>query len=201
MDPNQRLFDAINGFARDTSWLHAPTVAYAKYGIVLFAVLILTAIWQARHDTHAALAAALWAGIGTLVAVAVNQPIVALVAERRPYMNNPGALTLIARTTDWSFPSDHAVMAGACTVGLLIASWRLGVVSAVAAVLLAATRLYVGAHYPGDVLAGLVLGGLVAGVGWLALRTPLTNLTARLRGIPVIQNWAAPEPESPQPSS
>ncbi len=198
MDVNENLFSAINDFARATPWLHGVAVAYAKYGVVLFGALILLALWQARHAPHARLAAAAWAGVGTLVAVALNQPIVSLVAERRPYMVHPGALVLVARSTDWSFPSDHSVMAGACAVGLLIAARRLGVVAAVAAVLMAAARVYVGAHYPQDVVAGLLFGGLVAGLGWYALRLPLTLLTARLRRVPQIDVWCAPEPEHPR---
>jgi len=48
-------------------------------------------------------------------------------------------------------------------------------------VLLAAARVYTAAHYPWDVLAGLVLGSAVALLGWLLLAVPLTALTGWLR--------------------
>lgn len=200
MDLNENLFASINDFARATPWLQGVVTAYATYGVVLFGALILLALWRARHAPHARLAAAAWAGVATLLAVALNQPIVSLVAERRPFMVHPDALVLVARSTDWSFPSDHSVMAGACAVGLLIAARRLGVIAAVAAVLMAAARVYVGAHYPQDVVAGLLFGALVAGLGWYALRVPLTLLTARLRRVPQIDAWCAPRPEHPRPS-
>lgn len=180
-DANQNLFTQVNDLARHTPWLHGIAVDYAEYGIVLFGALILIAVSRARHAPHPTLAAALWAGLATLVAVGVNQPIVSLVAEPRPYQAHPGILVLVARSTDWSFPSDHSVMAGACAVGLLIASRRLGAVAAIAALLMAAARVYVGAHYPLDVLAGLALGAVVAGAGWLALRAPLVLLVSRGR--------------------
>jgi membrane-associated phospholipid phosphatase len=50
---------------------------------------------------------------------------------------------------DPAFPSDHAVMAGAVAAGLWLVSRRLGVLTTVAAVVMAAG--------PADVLAGLVL--------------------------------------------
>ena len=87
-------------------------------------------------------------------------------------------------TTDFSFPSDHAVMAGAVAAGLLLAHRRLGAVAVVAAVLMAFSRVYIAAHYPWDVVAGLLLGAAVALLGWLLLAMPLTALTRWLRTLP-----------------
>ncbi|MFM6851649.1 MAG: phosphatase PAP2 family protein [Terrabacter sp.] len=193
-DANQSLFSDVNDLARHTPWLHGLGAGYAKYGVVLFGALILLAVWQARHESHAKLAAALWAGIATGLAVGINQPVVSLVAEPRPYQTHPGILVLVARSTDWSFPSDHSVMAGACAVGLLIASRRLGAIAAVLALLMAAARVYVGAHYPLDVLAGLLLGALVAGVGWLVLRKPLVLAVFRARRLAAVRAWCEPRP-------
>jgi undecaprenyl-diphosphatase len=161
-------YEVVNSFSRHTAWLHPIATLYAKDGVVLFGVLLLLAVWIARRAGTRAMAQALLAGVGALLAVAVNQPLVHLVDEPRPFTRVPHALVLVHRSVDASFPSDHATMAGAVAVGLLIASRRLGYVAAVLAVLMAADRVYVGAHYPVDVLAGLVVGGVVAGVLQLA---------------------------------
>ena len=191
-DLSQALFLRVNDFARTSTALHAPVVAYATYGLVVFAALILLGVWIRRGASDRQLAAAVWAGVGTLLAVAVNQPAAALVAEARPYAAHPSALTLVDRTTDWSFPSDHAVMAGAAAVGLLLVSKRLGAVAFGAALLMAATRVYVGAHYPHDVVAGLLLGAAVAVFGWLLVRPLLTRIVGALRTLPVIDRALAP---------
>jgi len=180
-DLNDDAFLAVNHLARETPWLHAVVVDYAKYGVLLFGAAILLAIWRSRTADARMLAASVWTGLATLLAVAVNQPIGRAVAEARPYVAHPSASLLVDRTSDFSFPSDHAVMAGAVSVGLLIAWWRLGLVVSVAALAMALTRVYVGAHYPGDVVAGLVLGGAVVAGGWLLLGRLLTQLAEWLR--------------------
>lgn len=198
---DERLFAAVQDLARATPWLHGVAVAFAVYGVVVFAALALWALVRARAGSDRALAAAGWAPLGTLLAVGVAQPIAALVGEPRPYLTHPGALLLVPRTADVSFPSDHATMAGAMAVGLLIAAPRIGRWAVGAAVLMAVARVYVGAHYPQDVLAGLLLGAAVSGLGWLLLRRPLTALTAWLRARPGVHRVFAESAAEPLPAS
>lgn len=177
----------INGFARATPWLHGFMYGYATYGVVLFAALLLAGWWGARRTGDAAqVAASLWAGLGTLLAVAINQPIVNAVHEARPYTAVPGLLVLADRSGDFSFPSDHATMAGAVAAGLVLLNRRLVAwIGAAAALVMVFARVYIAAHFPQDVAAGLVLGALVAFAGWLLLRTPLTALVRWLHRTPL----------------
>jgi membrane-associated phospholipid phosphatase len=192
MDLLRRLDDRLlldaNSFARATGWLHPLITGYAKYGVVLFALLLLAGLAVARGGSARSLAAAGWGCVATLLAVAVNQPVGHLFEEARPYATHPHLLVLASRTSDFSFPSDHAVMAGAVAAGLLLVSRRLGLVAIAAAAAMAFARVYIAAHYPWDVVAGLALGAAVAVLGWLALRVPLTALTAWLRGRPGVRS-------------
>ena len=182
MDANTSLFLSVNDFARSTPWLHGPLVLYAGYGLVVFAGLLVAGWWIARKaGDPARMAAALWAPAGMLLALAVNQPIVAAVNESRPYASLPDILVLATPTTDPGFPSDHAMVAGAVTAGLFLVDRRLGWVTAAAAALMAFSRVYIAAHYPLDVVVGLLLGAAVSLAGYFLLRRVLLRMVLALQ--------------------
>lgn len=181
---DRALYEAVDRFADRTSWAHGLMRFYAKDGIVLFAVLLLVGWWLGRTSNSpvAKVSAAVWAGAGALLALVINQPIGAAIDRARPYNAIPNMHLLVDKTTDFSFPSDHATIAGAAAAGLWLVNRRLGIIATVAAVAMAFARVYVGAHYPGDVLAGLVLGAVVVlglyKFAAMALR-PITTALAR----------------------
>ncbi len=92
-------FLLINRFARRTGWLHGFMTGYAStYGIAILVLLLAAGWWLARRTGQLrTMAALVWAGLGTLVAVGVNQPIVTAVAEKRPYVSIPHMLLLVSR--------------------------------------------------------------------------------------------------------
>ena len=163
-DPDPQWFLRINGFARDTPWLHPVITGYADYGIVVFAALLLAGWWIARRRCDVTvLAAAVWAPLGALAAVAINQPIVAVFAR--------AAALCRAAATSWCWPTAAAIrhsrlitrFAGAAAAGLWLVNRRLGTLAVLAAVAMAFARVYIGAHYTHDVLVGLGLGATVSG--------------------------------------
>ena len=179
------MFGDINEWAQDSGWLHGPMLAFASYGVVLFGVLLVVGFAVARTRGPRTMAAALWAGVATLLAVAANQPIVNGVREARPYTDHPHILVLANRSADFSFPSDHAVMAGAVAAGLWLVDRRLGIAATVAAALMAFARVYIAAHYPHDVVVGLAFGAAITLLGWWLLSRPLTRVVARLATTPL----------------
>ena len=172
------LYRFVNRLADRTSFAHPFFVAYAKYGVALFAVLLLAGWWHARRIAdHRGTAAVIWCGAGAVAALGVAQLIGQLIDRARPYALMPTAHVLIDRTSDFSFPSDHATAVGAVAAGLWLANRRLGLLAGGLALLMAFSRIYVGAHYPGDVLGGLVVGAGVVVVLWpLATRLLLPVL-------------------------
>jgi undecaprenyl-diphosphatase len=156
---NVATFSAINGLAAHTTWLDPVLAAFALWGGLVLLVLILGIAWWRHRDRYWS---AVLTGVAAVVALGVNQLVGALWFEQRPFVALHGVTMLLAHPADNSFPSDHAVIAGALAVGTLLFARRWGIVAVVVAVLLALARVYAGMHYPLDVIAGLAIGALVA---------------------------------------
>lgn len=82
-----------------------------------------------------------------------------LVARTRPYDVIDTLIPLVKKPTDFSFPSGHAGCAFAAA-GVFVRNLpkRAGIPLLILAILISLSRLYVGVHYPTDVLAGLIIG-------------------------------------------
>jgi undecaprenyl-diphosphatase len=144
--------------------------------IVVLVALLFLIPWRTQllERRRAAVAATAAAGLALLIA----QPISHAIDRPRPFVAHPDSShLLIARSTDPSFPSDHATGAFAIAVAIWAYDRTFGVIFLALAVALGFARVYVGTHYPGDVVGGAVLGALVA----LVLRWgPLRGILERV---------------------
>ncbi len=85
-----------------------------------------------------------------------------LVARVRPYEVVNGLHLLIEKQVDWSFPSGHTGSSFASAVVLYRNLPRkYGVLALILAALIAFSRLYVGVHYPTDVLVAVITGSVI----------------------------------------
>lgn len=103
--------------------------------------------------------------IGSLV---VNNIILKnLVARIRPYEVVEGLSILIEKPGEFSFPSGHTGSSFAAGVILFLACpKKYGIPALVLAFLISISRMYVGVHYPTDVLGGMVTGTIIAVCIW-----------------------------------
>src|SRR4051812_21747515 len=141
-----------------------PLVAYVNATELLFAAMLAVAfLLVGGHRRRATQRAAVAAGLSAGVALAIAQVVARLVDRPRPFVADPHAVHLFAQhAADPGFPSDHATAAFAIGVALLLRRRTWGVVVLALATVLAVGRVAMGVHYPSDVIAGALLGTLVA---------------------------------------
>lgn len=100
-----------------------------------------------------------------------------LVERARPFDKIPSLQFLIRKPHDFSFPSGHTSSSFAvATVFLAMLPLWVGVAALTIAVLIAFSRMYLGVHYPSDVLCGAVLGVLF-GLAALAVMPLLLRIS------------------------
>lgn len=152
--------------------------------VIVVAVALLFLIpW--RSNLAGRRRAAVAATVSAVVALLIAQPIANAIDRARPFVDHPAkAHLLIPRSTDPSFPSDHATGAFAIAVAIWLYDRTAGAVFLALAVLVSFARVYVGIHYPGDVVGGAVLGTLVALLlHWGPLRRMLERLADFCAGL------------------
>ena len=102
--------------------------------------------------------------ISLLISHLLNNFVLKILIDRpRPYEVIPNVRMLIGKVEETSFPSGHSAIAfGSAFVIFLREKGWLRWTALVMAILMALSRLYVGVHYPTDVLAGSIVGMLIA---------------------------------------
>jgi undecaprenyl-diphosphatase len=100
--------------------------------------------------------------------VVCNGIIKPLVARIRPCDVNTAVQLLIARPTDYSFPSGHSAASFTAVSALYFRKNKLWIPGLVLALLIAFSRLYLYVHWPSDVLCGIILGIFLGWLGVLA---------------------------------
>ena len=175
-----RLYHAINQFVADHSWIGSslsvvenwavPVVAVATFALWLFARPGSSRKWKL-----ACASALTSAGFGLLI----NQLIAQVWHRARPFADHPSAHVWGSRSHDPSFPSDHASAAFAIAFAVFFFDRLVGTVFFGAAVLIGVGRVFIGAHYPADVLAGCLVG-LASAVLVARLAKPFMGRVVRL---------------------
>jgi undecaprenyl-diphosphatase len=133
--------------------------------LVIIGIGLLADLWLRRKPTTALLAtaaffAASW--IDGLLKDAFERP--------RPPVVDPAIHPLVAVPHSYSMPSGHASTAFAAAVAVGLVYERLRWPLLALAVVIGVSRVWLGVHYLSDVLAGAVLGTIVAVALWLVFR-------------------------------
>ena len=164
-------------------WFDDLVSFYASYGLGLFALMMVWCWWQARTSRSAtAMSMALAVPVAVVLAYVANDIVKSVFDEPRPcqVITSPATIQPCPGVGDWAFPSNHSAIAAAAAAAIVMIDRRLGAIAVLAALVMGFSRVWVGAHYPHDVLVGFGVGIVVAVPLMLAARRFGPPLVVRL---------------------
>ena len=159
---NETLFLYINSFAGNSHILDLFFIISAKVMPYIFMGLEVWLYFVAKKKKEA-----IFAFYSVVLAIIISKTIGVFYYHNRPFVDNLG-VQLIQHKADSSFPSDHTTFLFAIAFSYLFFKLKkLAVISLILAFLGGIARVYVGVHYPFDIIGGIFIGFVASFVVFL----------------------------------
>ena len=186
---DEALFLWINGWiGKFTPMDEVMKLIASDYLVPVTLALILFALWFAGTDLGTRERYQIGIVVAVFAVALANSSIEVLnnfYFRDRPFLNHEAEL-LFYRPTDSSFPANSAAAAFAIAGSVGIFQRRLAIVIASLAALYAFSRVYVGVHYPLDVVGGAVFGLVAVPIAVVLVRIIRPALLLSLRWLRLI---------------
>jgi len=155
MNWNISLFEAINQYAGENSFLDSLAIFFSEY-LQYFLVLAFIVLLIKNFNKYQLLVLRVTAA-AILSRLVITEMIRSIYYSPRPFAENAVNL-LIEHSPSASFPSGHASFFFAISTVVYLYNKKAGVLLFVASILVSVSRVFAGVHWPIDVIAGAAVG-------------------------------------------
>ena len=154
---NYWLFSLINDMANQSFVLDALMIVISKVVPYIYIFILAGLYMQGFRTRNFKLRGESFAtGVLFLICLLGSFILGSMFYENRPFVDHTVVL-IVNHAADASFPSDHAVGTMALACGILYYRWNLGTWMVYGSILVGISRVFVGNHYPGDILGAFIL--------------------------------------------
>ena len=173
---NDWLFSLINGMANWSVLLDALMILSSKLIPYLY-ILILGWLYVKgfRQGNFKLRGESFATGVLLVLCLIGSFILGSMFYENRPFVDHQVNL-IVSHAADASFPSDHAVGTMAIASGILFYHWNLGTKMVYGSIWVGFSRVFVGNHYPGDILGAFILVWIITALYNKTLRRGVVRL-------------------------
>lgn len=194
---NNTLFLLINATPASAQWQISLATFIAK-DLILIVPLLATAmwLWGERRQVHAQRHLVVKVALAIAVSLTISWTMGQLYPHERPFAANIG-YNFLHHAADNSFPSDHGTVI--FTFALAFLFWHRvwsGLALMAVGIAIAWSRVYLGVHWPMDMLGGFLcglVGCMVAQLLWQFIGTPvyprLQQIHRLVFSVPIRKGW------------
>lgn len=152
---NIQLFRAINNMGKEYPFLNEPFIILAEYAIFLLMAALLI-YWFTRKQTNRLMVIS--AVFSSFLAEIVGKSLGLLYSHHQPFAVLTSVNQLIDKNVGNSFPSDHTMVFFSVCVSIALIRRKYWPVWVLLALAVGISRIWVGVHYPVDIIVGALLG-------------------------------------------
>ncbi len=154
-ETNITLFRAVNDIGKEYPDINPLFIFFAEYTVYCL-MLVLLFYWLTRSTKNKLMVVS--AVFAFFIAEVTGKLLGLIYSHRQPFAVWSDVNKLIEKEVGNSFPSDHTIVFFSVCITIALFRKRFWYLWAALALLLSISRIYVGVHYPVDILVGALLG-------------------------------------------
>ncbi|MED1863741.1 undecaprenyl-diphosphatase [Fictibacillus nanhaiensis] len=158
LETDYKWFMLINKIVSSYPLIDNFMIFFAEYVQYAFVLLLIMLWWRNKKTDRIIVFQAL---VAFSLSYSINRLIEQFLYRERPFITHD-IVQLVEHAANSSFPSDHASAAISIAVTLMLVTFRYRYIWCFFAILITFSRVWVGVHYPFDVIAGALNGILIA---------------------------------------
>lgn len=162
MNIDYQSFELINQLAGRNIFLDQLVVFFSKYGPILFGMVFVWLWFSKTGNRHENRKIVVLAVTVAFITLGIDKLIEMTYFRPRPFVTHAVTLLSEKSKSDPSFPSNHAAGSFALAFSMFWKRRKAGSILIVLAFLMALSRIFIGVHYPLDVMVGALIAFSVA---------------------------------------